>query len=256
MAGKKVYAVAKGHKPGVYTAWFGENGAEAQVRGYPGAVFKGFTSVEEAQAWLREHAVAEAVPPAPEATSATTGASAHGGSPSACAPSAKGDDLRMPEVTIYTDGACLGNPGPGGYGVVLMCGEHRKELSGGYRLTTNNRMEIMAVIAGLKALKTPCCVTLYSDSEYLVKAMTKGWVERWRSRGWMRNAKKPALNADLWEELYQLCQQHRVEFRWVRGHAGNPANERCDTLAQAIAVKGDALPPDEVYEQLHKGGDA
>lgn len=251
MSGKKIYAVAKGHKPGIYLAWYGENGAEAQVKGFPDAVYRGFASLEAAQAWLDAHAAA---PPVPEATSTAADVSARGGSQSASAPSVEeavvSAPAHWPEVTIYTDGACLGNPGPGGYGVVLMYGERRKELSGGYRLTTNNRMEIMAAIEGLKALKQPCCVILYSDSEYLVNAMTKGWVERWRSRGWMRTAKEPALNADLWEELYQLCQQHRVEFRWVKGHTGVQDNERCNTLAQAMAAKRDTLRPDEVYEQL------
>lgn len=239
MSGKKIYAVAKGRKPGIYLAWYGVNGAEAQVKGLPDAVYRGFASLEEAQAWLDAHTAAPSVP---EATSAATTPSAEGRAASTSA--------SLPEVTIYTDGACVGNPGPGGYGVVLMYRDYRKELSGGYRLTTNNRMEIMAAIEGLKALKQPCRVILYSDSEYLVNAMTKGWVERWRSRGWMRTAKEPALNADLWEELYQLCQRHRVEFRWVRGHTGVPDNERCDALAQAMAAKGGALPPDEVYEQL------
>jgi len=150
-------------------------------------------------------------------------------------------------VTIYTDGACIGNPGPGGYGVVLLWNTHRRELSGGYQLTTNNRMEMMAAIAGLEALKEPCQVTLYSDSQYLVDAMTKGWAKRWQSNGWRRNAKDLAKNPDLWERLLKLCQEHEVTFVWVRGHAGNPENENCDRLAVA-AARGQSLAVDSGYQ--------
>jgi ribonuclease HI len=152
------------------------------------------------------------------------------------------------KVVIYTDGACLGNPGPGGYGVVLLYNDRRKELSGGFFLTTNNRMEIMAAIAGLAALKTRCRATLYSDSQYLVNAMTKGWVERWKAKGWMRNKRERALNSDLWEKLLDLCRCHEVEFVWVRGHAENLENERCDLLARD-AAQGQNLPPDTVYSE-------
>ncbi len=150
------------------------------------------------------------------------------------------------KVTIFTDGACLGNPGPGGYGVVLLFNQHRKELSGGFRLTTNNRMEIMGAIAGLEALKIPCEVTLYTDSQYLVNAMTKGWVEKWRANGWRRNKREAALNTDLWERLLRLCRHHPVEFVWVRGHAANVENERCDQLARE-AAQGQDLPDDQGY---------
>jgi ribonuclease HI len=150
-------------------------------------------------------------------------------------------------VTIYTDGACTGNPGPGGYGTVLLYGEHRRELSGGYRLTTNNRMEMMAVIVGLQALKHKCAVTVYSDSKYVVDAIMKGWAVRWRSKGWMRTKTEKAVNADLWQQLLRLCEQHQVEFRWVKGHSGNVENERCDRLAVAAAQQSN-LPIDEGYE--------
>jgi len=136
------------------------------------------------------------------------------------------------KITIYTDGACSGNPGPGGYGVVLIYGKHRKELSGGEAATTNNRMEIMGVIAGLEALNQPCEVALYSDSRYVVDAIEKGWVTRWQQNSWMRNKKEPALNVDLWERMLPLLQQHKVTFHWVKGHAGHPENERCDQLAR------------------------
>jgi ribonuclease HI len=149
-------------------------------------------------------------------------------------------------VTIYTDGACVGNPGPGGYGVVLIYGNHRKELAGGYCRTTNNRMEIMAAIVGLEALKEKCKVTLYSDSGYLVKAMSRGWVQRWRANSWKRNKREKALNPDLWERLLQLCEHHEVEFIWVKGHAANPENVRCDELAMQAAQQPN-LPIDKGY---------
>ena len=135
-------------------------------------------------------------------------------------------------VIIYTDGACSGNPGPGGYGVVLIYGKHRKELSGGEPSTTNNRMEIMGVIKGLESLKEPCEVAIYSDSRYVVDAIEKGWAKRWKENGWMRNKKEPALNTDLWEALLILLDKHKVKFHWVKGHAGHPENERCDELAR------------------------
>jgi ribonuclease HI len=151
-------------------------------------------------------------------------------------------------VTIYTDGACIGNPGPGGYGVVLLYGGHRRELSGGFRLTTNNRMEMTAAIVGLQALKTPCRVTLYSDSKYLVDAVTLGWARRWRENGWKRSRKERAVNPDLWAQLLDLCALHDVSLQWVRGHAGNIENERCDQLATEAARQPN-LPPDPGYDR-------
>ena len=143
----------------------------------------------------------------------------------------------MKEVILYTDGACSGNPGPGGYGAVLLFTDnggkiHRKEFSQGYKSTTNNRMEIMGVIKGLESLKEPCKVTLYSDSRYVVDAIEKGWAKRWRSNNWMRNKKEPALNPDLWGQLLDLLGKHEVSCRWVKGHSNNLENERCDTLAR------------------------
>ena len=155
---------------------------------------------------------------------------------------------KVKHVTIYTDGACLGNPGPGGYGVILLYQDHKKEISGGYRKTTNNRMEIMAAIVGLEALKKKCEVTLYSDSEYLVNAMSRGWAKRWRANVWKRNKREKALNPDLWERLLQLCEYHEVQFSWVRGHAGTPENIRCDELAIQAAHQPN-LPGDEGYIQ-------
>lgn len=140
----------------------------------------------------------------------------------------------MPEkkqVIIYTDGACSGNPGPGGYGVILRYNGHEKELSEGFTETTNNRMELLGVITALEALKSPCEVTLYSDSKYVVDAVLKGWARGWQSRGWKKADKTPAKNPDLWERLLKLLEVHDVQFVWVKGHADNPYNNRCDELA-------------------------
>ncbi|HZS95013.1 MAG TPA: ribonuclease HI [Chloroflexota bacterium] len=151
-------------------------------------------------------------------------------------------------VTIYTDGACIGNPGPGGFGVILLFGTYRREISAGYRQTTNNRMELLAAIAGLRALRERCAVTLYSDSQYLVRMMQGGYPQRWRENGWRRNRKERALNPDLWGELLHRCEQHEVEFVWVRGHTGHLENERCDRLALDAALGSD-LQVDEGYER-------
>jgi len=140
-------------------------------------------------------------------------------------------DHTMKTVTIYTDGACSGNPGPGGWGAILMYGEHKRELSGGEAHTTNNRMELMGVISALQALKEPCIVELWSDSKYVIDALSKGWAVSWRSRGWRKADKKPALNTDLWEILLALTEKHEMRYHWVKGHAENPYNNRCDELA-------------------------
>ena len=153
----------------------------------------------------------------------------------------------LESVTIYTDGACIGNPGPGGYGAVLLHQGDRQELSAGYRLTTNNRMEMMAAIAALEALSNPSVVTLYSDSQYLINAMEKGWAKKWQANGWKRNAKEMAKNPDLWERLLKLCQEHKVKFIWVRGHSGNTENEKCDRLAVAASRQSNLLS-DEGYK--------
>ena len=141
------------------------------------------------------------------------------------------------QVEIFTDGACSGNPGPGGYGAILRYRGTTKELSGGAASTTNNRMELTAVITALSALKEPCDVTLCSDSKYIIDAVEKGWAQKWRANGWMRNKKEPALNPDLWEQLLDLLEVHHVQFVWVKGHAGHPENERCDQLAVEQSMK-------------------
>lgn len=140
----------------------------------------------------------------------------------------------MKEVTLYTDGACSGNPGPGGWGAILIYKDIRKEMSGGDKETTNNKMELTAAIEGLSALKEPCRVQLYSDSKYLIDGITKGWARSWRAKGWKKSDGKPALNVDLWEKILELDEYHEIEYIWVKGHAGNPNNERCDRLAVAF----------------------
>lgn len=137
----------------------------------------------------------------------------------------------MKTVYLYTDGACSGNPGPGGYGAILKYGKFEKEICGGEQDTTNNRMELLGVIKGLEALNEPCHVVLTSDSKYVIDALTQGWAVKWKQNGWMRNKKDKALNPDLWERLLQLTSLHKMEYNWVKGHAGHPENERCDKMA-------------------------
>lgn len=149
-------------------------------------------------------------------------------------------------VEIYTDGSCLGNPGPGGYGVVIEYGPHRKELSGGYRLTTNNRMELLAAIKGLQALKRPCRVILTTDSQYLRQGIQQ-WIHNWKRNGWRTSARSPVKNADLWQQLDQVAQFHDIQWNWVKAHQGHPQNERCDDLARAAAGQSE-LAEDTGYQ--------
>lgn len=141
----------------------------------------------------------------------------------------------MKHVTIYTDGSSRGNPGPGGFGTLLVYQGQHKELSGGYAKTTNNRMEIMAALAGIEALSEPCQITLYSDSRYLVDAMSKGWLHGWKKKGWSRGPNKPLKNVDLWKRMAEAVRDHKISWQWVKGHAGHPENERCDELATSAA---------------------
>jgi len=241
---KKYYAVAVGNSPGIYTDWYGKNGAEIQVRGFAGALFKGFPTKEAAEDFIKQNAGKKrtarpkASPPKPKASRK---------SPKPMISPKDGS------IVIYTDGGCSpNNPGPGGYGVVIQNGKKKpKEFSGGYRLTTNNRMELMACIVGLGSLKKPSKITLYSDSQYVVNGITKGWAVRWQANGWMKNKREAAVNPDLWERLLELCEKHDVSFKWVRGHAGNEGNERCDRLANMEAVKK-RLPADKVYEKIRE----
>ena len=147
----------------------------------------------------------------------------------------------MKTVTLYTDGACSGNPGPGGWGAILEYMGHEKELSGGEESTTNNRMELTAVIRGLSAIKEPCIVELYSDSKYVIDGLEKGWAASWKKKGWSKSDKKPASNPDLWDQLLELTGKHQMRYHWVKGHAENPKNNRCDELAvmQWKQIKGE-----------------
>lgn len=224
---KKYYAVARGRKPGVYTTWFGPDGAEVQVRGFSSPLYRGFTSLDEAEQWLNQGGSPEQLVPRPNNDSA---------------PSSPAD-----AVIIYTDGGCSDNPGPGGYGAVLLYEGKRKEISGGFRRTTNNRMELMACIVALRSLENKSTVSLHSDSQYVVNGINKGWARRWRANNWQRNKTEAAENIDLWQELLKLCEYHEVRFVWVKGHAGNPENERCDKLATTACARPD-LPPDTAYE--------
>lgn len=230
-SGKKYYAVARGVKPGLYRSWGGEDGAEAHVRGYAGAVYKGFTTLEDALDFLHAHGVRTEEHPNHQ-------------------PRVRFDDDR---VHIFTDGGAIGNPGPGGYGVVIIHQKRRKELSQGYRLTTNNRMELMACIAGLECLKKKLPAVIHSDSRYVVENIGKGHAQRWRLNGWLTATKKPAENIDLWRRLLDLVDEHRPQFEWVKGHGGAPENERCDQLAKA-AANGKGLLIDEGYERAGEPG--
>jgi ribonuclease HI len=231
---KKYYAVNRGYRPGIYSAWYGPGGAEEQVRGYAGALYKGFVTEEEAQRWLESPAVK---------TRKASGSAQATAEPAAPAASPG-------QIVIYTDGGCSGNPGPGGYGAVIIDGKSRSELAQGFRRTTNNRMELLACIAALDTLEAPADVILHSDSRYVVNGISKGWARKWRANGWMRTKSEETVNADLWAKLLDLCDRHRVRFVWVHGHAGNRENERCDRLA-TCATQGPDLEEDHAYVRGH-----
>ena len=221
---KKYYAVVKGRRTGIYTQW-----PEVQrlVIGFPGAVFQGFATQAEAQAFME-------------------GAGGRAKKPKNPHPTA-GEETPANRLVIYTDGGAEGNPGPGGWGVVILEGGGVVELSGGYRRTTNNRMELMACIAALEYLQVPTAVALHSDSAYVVNGIRLGWARGWRSRGWVKADGRPALNPDLWQRLLDLTARHDAVFVKVKGHAGIAHNERCDRLANAALRRRD-LPADESYE--------
>lgn len=231
---RRYYAVARGRRPGIYTAWEGPSGAKAQVKGFAGAVFKGFSSLQDAEHFLGN-------PPVP----------AGRGRPVTPKPSRVPGQLKGEGIHLYTDGGCIDNPGPGGWAAVIVDGDARTEISGGYRFTTNNRMELRACIEGLKSIREGGRVTLFTDSQYVANAVEKGWAKKWRSQNWMRDRTHRAENADLWAELLDLLGPLEVSFRWIRGHSGIPENERCDELARA-AASGEGLLVDAVYERSRK----
>ena len=214
---KKIYAVAVGRKPGIYSDW---PSVKMQVDGFGGAKYKGFSNREAALAWLNNSGLS-----APE-------------------PTTPPQDV----IIVYTDGGAHNNPGPGGYGCILSYKDLEKEFSGGFRMTTNNRMELMACIVALREIKDKTIpIILHSDSSYVVNGISKGWAAGWRKNDWIKSDKKPAINPDLWAELLELSESLKITFKWVKGHAGNPLNERCDQLAVASSGKAD-LPVDSGYE--------
>ena len=230
MAAKKYYAIAAGRQPGIYENW---PDAQAQVAGFRGARFKGFPTRDEAETWMKSPTF---TPAAGKRKSKT---------PSI--PATADFSPKDGEVTIYTDGGARFNPGPGGYGIVIMDNGGKKELTGGFRMTTNNRMELMGCIEALRHLEfRDQPMTLYSDSSYVVNGIGKGWAKKWRRNGWIKSDKKPAMNADLWAALLDLTDGLDITFKWVKGHAGHPMNERCDKLAVASARRK-GLPEDLGY---------
>ena len=221
MAQTKFYAVRQGHKTGLFTQWFGSDGAQIQVKGFPGAEFKSFATRKEAEQYLSWN-------PAKK--------TAHPQENESC-------------IRVFTDGGAVGNPGPGGYGVViLMPNGKQRQFNGGFRWTTNNRMELMGGIMALEALNTDAPITLCSDSRYMVDAVNKGWVQAWRRRGWKKANGAPALNIDLWKRLLTQLEAKNVALTWVKGHAGDLWNERCDQLVHEAIAKGD-LAIDAEYER-------
>lgn len=236
MAGKKYYAVAVGRSAGIYTDWAS---AEKQVKGFAAAKFKGFPSRAEAETWLanpvyqkKERAEAQGTAPGP-------------------GPALPHDPAI---IIVFTDGGSINNPGPGGYGVVIEKNGERRELSGGVRHTTNNRMEMMAAIVALRELQS--CgkkIVLSSDSSYLVNGITKGWAKKWQKKGWLKSDGQAVLNIDLWRELLTLIEGVEVTFNWVKGHAGNELNERCDQLATTAARQA-GMVADVVYEESMASG--
>jgi ribonuclease HI len=249
MAKNKSYAIYKGRKPGIYDDWFGAHGGEAQIKGFPGAVYKGFASRGEAEVWLGNMAAGttgkhqQELFPSVEKTTAAKKSSRRS------KPVTEGHaHHRTKSRRMWSSlrRRCSRNPGPGGYGVVMLEGGKRRELSGGFALTTNNRMELTACITGLEALKRSSSVIVYSDSSYVVNGIEKGWARRWKENDWMRNKNEIAENSDLWSRLLDLCEKHTVRFSWVRGHDGNPENERCDELAVEQTHRR-GLPPDHGY---------
>lgn len=226
--GKKYYSVAVGRKPGIYESW---SEAEAQVKGFGGAKFKGFPTRKEARDWLENPVYKTRVNNRRKRKAATVHV----------------DDIENGTIHIYTDGGAINNPGPGGYGVVILDGESQREMSGGFKLTTNNRMELTACIVGLEHLgQEHRPITLFSDSSYVVNAINKGWVNKWRQNNWKKADGNRAVNQDLWVRLLNCIEDLDITFKWVKGHSGHPLNELCDQLAVA-AAKGSNLLVDKGY---------
>lgn len=231
MAKTKFYAVAVGRTTGIFTDWAT---TEKQVKGFAGAKYKSFSTRIEAESWLEKPVYA----------------SAKRKEVSASARPQETEKNPADAIVIYTDGGAINNPGPGGYGIVICDGDTRRELSGGFRLTTNNRMEMTACIVALQEVAgSGRPIVLYSDSGYLVNGISKGWAKSWRARGWRKSDGAPALNPDLWGNLLDLLERENVTFRWVKGHAGDALNEHCDRLAVSAARSGEGLRIDHGYEK-------
>ncbi len=240
---KSIYVVINGRKPGIYSKWFGVGETAEQVEGFNEAIYKGFYTREEAINWLKEFPSETLLQLAPNLVE-------YLGKRDDSSPTLSEtivELLKSERVVMFTDGSSNPNSGAGGYGVILKYKESTKELSGGFRKTTNNRMEIIACIEGLKALKKKSNVVVFCDSQYVVNSISKGWAKKWQVQNWMRNDKERAENPDLWEKLLELCDQHNVEFQWVKGHNGTKENERCDQLALEAANKRN-LSVDEGFE--------
>ncbi len=224
----KYYAVAQGRKTGIFTSW---PEAEQQVRGFTNAIFKSFKTLQEAEAFLKNPSFSH-----------KSGSNKSGPSKTQEYPEAA--DYPRGTIVVYTDGGAIGNPGPGGYGVVI---KDRKEISGGYNLTTNNRMELKAVMVAMEALqgeKAP--IVLHSDSKYVINGLNKGWAKNWKKKNWVKSDGNPAMNSDMWALLLDLQEKIDITFKWVKGHAGDPLNERCDELANGVARKK-GMPDDIGY---------
>ncbi len=244
---KQYYIVVKGYEPGLYKQWHGDDGAAVQVQGYSNPIYKGFYTLEDAVWWMKqlgENTLANLPADLDKLLNSseirqTTG-NIHAASVKIM--------LEAGKIVIYTDGGADPNPGAGGYGIVLRFQEHRKELSGGVRLTTNNRMELLACIEGLKSVKIDTYeIVLFSDSKYVVDNIVGSHAKRWQANGWIRGKKHKVKNVDLWGQLLALCGKYKIKFRWLKGHAGIPDNERCDVLATR-AIQQKNLPPDVSYE--------
>lgn len=235
---KKYYAVFQGHAPGIYIDW---DSASAQVRGFKGAKYKSFSDERSAILWLRACVLNASEAVSPNLIALIKGLETKDVSTPKSSP-----ETSENTIIIHTDGGASPNPGKGGYGIVLQKGKHRKELSAGFALTTNNRMEMLAVIEALRALKSASSVILYSDSRYVVDSISKGWVYGWLKRGWKKSDGQAPENVDLWKLLLPLLKKHNVDLQWVKGHGGNKENERCDFLANQ-ARKHKNLLTDEGY---------
>lgn len=236
MAKKKFYAVAVGATPGIYGNW---PEAQAQVKGFGGAKYKGFVTRQEATQWLNAVASGQEMPPDGSSKKASKNKSMKVSSTESTDPNV---------VRVYTDGGSINNPGPGGWGAVIVFEGHEIEYSGGFQLTTNNRMELMACIMALEKLEfRHKKIMLYSDSSYVVNGFEKGWAKSWRRNNWLKSDKQPAKNSDLWRRLLDISEDIDVTFNWVKGHAGNVYNERCDVLAVQEARKESDIV-DQGYE--------